>query len=64
MKNSGPIFPLEIWEKIFDFLDSESLLSFQKVCTEWRNLILSYIMNGRLGNRAMVKTYFSMNTST
>jgi hypothetical protein len=46
--------PVEIWELIFDLLDTRGLQNVQKVCTQWRNLVLGYIMNGRLGNRALV----------
>ena len=49
-------FPVEIWEQIFDLLDSESLQSVQKVCPHWKSLVLGYVMNGRLGNRALVWT--------
>jgi hypothetical protein len=55
MKTGSPIFPSEIWEKILDLLDTASLLNFQKVCQFWRSIVLGYIMNGRLGNRALVK---------
>lgn len=57
-EKSGPRFPVEIWEKIFDLLDSKSLQNVQKTCQEWRDLVLGYIMSGRLGNRAMVKSIF------
>ena len=49
-------FPVEIWERIFDLLDSKSLQSVQKVCPHWKSLVLGYVMNGRLGNRALVWT--------
>ena len=46
--------PAEIWEKILDLLDTNSLLSFQHTCHQWRNIILEYVMRGRLRNRALV----------
>ncbi len=49
-----PVLPIEIWEKLLDLLDRESLLSFQDVCLEWRKIVLAYIMSGRLGSRALV----------
>ena len=62
MKICDPNLPTEIWEKILDLLDTSSLLNFQKVCREWRSVVLGYIMNGRLGNRALVNLYSSLPT--
>ena len=47
--------PAEIWEEILDLLDTNSLLNFQHTCHTWRNIILEYIMRGRLRNHALVK---------
>ena len=48
-------FPPELWEKILDHLDTNSLLNFQHTCQSWRSTILDYIMRGRLKNRALVR---------
>lgn len=46
--------PAEIWEKILDLLDTSSLLNCQHTCQEWRSIVLSYVLSGRLKNRALV----------
>ncbi|XP_059091699.1 uncharacterized protein LOC131887181 isoform X2 [Tigriopus californicus] len=45
--------PREIWEKILDSLDTHGLQQAQNTCASWREIVLAYIMNGRLGNRAL-----------
>ena len=50
-----PYIPTEVWENILDLLDSSSLLNFQNVCQEWYNIMIQYVMSGRLKNRAMVR---------
>jgi len=46
--------PAEIWEKILDLLDTRALLNCQHTCHEWRSMVLSYVLSGRLKNRALV----------
>lgn len=46
--------PIEVLEVVLDYLNRESLLSLQNASTDCRHLVVSYIMNGRLGNRGMV----------
>ncbi|XP_059091697.1 uncharacterized protein LOC131887181 isoform X1 [Tigriopus californicus] len=46
--------PREIWEKILDSLDTHGLQQAQNTCASWREIVLAYIMNGRLGNRALL----------
>ena len=59
--------PIEIWEKIFLYLDGEDLLSCSVVCKEWRqNVNSSYIWN-RCCRKSSVNTstpLFSHVTST
>ena len=55
--------PTEIWEIILDCLDSKELLNFQHTCHAWRQIVLSYIINGRLKNRALV-SYTKINLIT
>ena len=44
---------------ILDLLDkTEDLLAFQRVCNEWREVLLSYVMDGRLKSRALVSILF------
>jgi len=45
--------PFEMWENIFDHFDRETLDNFQQVCQHWKDLVISYVMNGRLANRAL-----------
>ena len=47
--------PIEIWELILDLLDTKSLLNFQHSCHTWRNIILNYVMRGRIRDRALVR---------
>ena len=50
-----PHLPYEVWEMILDLLDkTEDLLAFQRVCNEWKEVLLSYVMDGRLKSRALV----------
>ena len=49
-----PYIPTEVWERILDLLDSQSLLNFQNVCQEWYHITIQYVMSGRLKNRALV----------
>ena len=46
--------PFEIWETILDTLDRQDLLNFQNVCQEWYDVLIRYVMSGRLKNRAVV----------
>ena len=44
---------------ILDLLDkTEDLLAFQRVCNEWKEVLLSYVMDGRLKSRALVSMLF------
>jgi len=55
-KPSSPLphLPYEVWEMILDLLDkTEDLLAFQRVCNEWKEVLLSYVMDGRLKSRAL-----------
>ena len=55
-----PHLPYEVWEMILDLLDkTEDLLAFQRVCTDWREVLLSYVMDGRLKSRALVSNIIS-----
>ena len=49
--------PNEIWELILDCLDTQALLNFQHTCHPWRQIVLSYVINGRLKNRAFVSLH-------
>ena len=49
-----PKLPFEIWETILDLLARQDLLSFQNVCQEWHDVVIQYVLNGRLMNRAVV----------
>jgi len=56
-KPSSPLphLPYEVWEMILDLLDkTEDLLAFQRVCNEWKEVLLSYVMDGRLKSRALL----------
>jgi len=53
MNDTLPHLPYELWEQILDLLDTQGLLSFQKVCTDWREIVVSYVMDGRLKSRAL-----------
>ena len=46
--------PFEIWETILDSLARQDLLSFQNVCQEWHDVVVQYVLSGRLMNRAVV----------
>jgi len=46
--------PTEAQERIFDHLDQESLSNLQNASDQFKETIISYVMNGRLGNRGMV----------
>ena len=52
------ILPTEIWEIILDCLSSQGLLNFQHTCHAWREIVLNYIINGRLKNRSFVRGPF------
>ena len=52
------ILPTEIWEIILDCLSSQGLLNFQHTCHAWREIVLTYIINGRLKNRSFVRGPF------
>ena len=52
-----PHIPIEIWENILDILDTSSLLNFQQVCRDWYDILIQYVMSGRLENRALVSSY-------
>ena len=47
--------PIEIWELILDLLDTKSLLNFQDSCHTYRNIILDYVIRGRIRDRALVR---------
>ncbi len=32
-------FPPEIWENILDFCDAQTLINFQNVCLEWKEIV-------------------------
>ena len=49
-----PKIPFEIWETILDLFQRQDLLSFQKVCQEWHDVVVQYVLSGRLMNRAVV----------
>lgn len=49
--------PYEVWEQILDLLATPDLLGFQLVCQEWRDVVNSYAMNGRLKSRALVRLF-------
>ncbi len=34
-----PSLPPEIWEKILDFFETETIINFQRVCHEWRQIV-------------------------
>ena len=47
--------PAEIWEHILDLIDdTNDLLNFQQVCRHWYDVLIQYVLNGRLKNRALV----------
>ena len=52
--------PNEIWERILDDVDSKGLESAQDACVAWRNIVISYTLNGRLLNRAKVSFLFTI----
>ena len=52
-----PYLPMEIWEDILDLFDRSSLLNFQNVCRNWYDVLIQYVMNGRLKSRALVSCY-------
>ena len=62
MDNISFIVPIEIWDIILDFLDTKSLLNFQHTCHTWRNIILDYVMRGRLRSRALVRNITFLKT--
>lgn len=35
----GALFPIEIYEHIFSFLDGYTLLQTEKVCSQWKEII-------------------------
>jgi len=39
MKSEDFELPPEIWEKILDFCDSQTLMSFQQVCNRWNEIV-------------------------
>lgn len=49
-----PRLPLEVWERILDLVDAEGLEALQNSCTEFRDVVVAYVMSGRLGRRARV----------
>ena len=55
MKHIPITLPIEIWELILDLLDTKSLLNFQHSCLTYRNIILDYVIRGRIRDRAMVR---------
>ena len=52
--SSLPYLPIELWECILDMLDTPGLLGFQQACQEWHDILINYVMSGRLKNRALV----------
>ena len=56
--NISLILPAEILEIILDCLDSRGLLNFQHTCHAWREIVLNYIINGRLKNRSFISGPF------
>ena len=48
------LLPLELWEKILDLVDSQGLFGLQESCRTLKDIVLSYILNGRLKHRALV----------
>ena len=40
--------PVEIWNKIFSFLNPSTIIIIKDVCSLWFDLIESYIANGRI----------------
>ena len=46
--------PQEIWEKILDLLDTDSLLNLQASCRCFASAVVSYACRGRLKERALV----------
>ena len=55
MKHISFTLPIEIWELILDLLDTKSLLNFQDSCHTYRNIILDYVIRGRIRDRALVR---------
>ena len=55
MQSVSLTLPIEVWELILDLLDTKSLLNFQHSCHAWRNIILNYVMRGRIRDRALVR---------
>ena len=55
MKHIPITLPIEIWELILDLLDTKSLLNFQDSCHTYRNIILDYVIRGRIRDRALVR---------
>ena len=55
MKHIPITLPIEIWELILDLLDTKSLLNFQDSCHIYRNIILDYVIRGRIRDRALVR---------
>ena len=39
IKSKAVLLPPEIWEKIFDFCDSQTLINFQQVCGYWSQIV-------------------------
>ena len=55
MRHLSFTLPIEIWELILDLLDTKSLLNFQDSCHTYRNIILDYVIRGRIRDRALVR---------
>ena len=55
MKHIPITLPIEIWELILDLLDTKSLLNIQESCHTYRNIILDYVIRGRIRDRALVR---------
>jgi len=53
------LLPYELWEKLLDDLDRESLVSLQRSCHFLKEIVVTYIYSGRLGNRALVIKKFT-----
>ena len=55
MKHIPITLPIEIWELILDLLDTKSLLNCQDTCHTYRNIIIDYVIRGRIRDRALVR---------
>ena len=55
--------PAEIWEKILDLLDTKALSNCQHTCLEWKSIVKSYVLSGRLKNRALVSNESHLQTA-